>query len=87
MSHHAERTARNVRPVNQPPIMAKVEYERNLDESSRPLLIGGRTDKYKQVFTIEEDGTSKVEKFGHWLSRGRYCKIILDGQTIQTEHK
>lgn len=45
--------------------MAKVEYERNLDESSRPLLIGGRTDKYKQVFTIEEDGTSKVEKFGH----------------------
>ena len=26
MSHHPERTARNVRPVNQPPSMKKVEY-------------------------------------------------------------
>ena len=66
--------------------MDKVECERKWDESSRPLLIGGRTDKYKQVFTIEEDGTSKVEKFGHWLSRGRYCKIILDGVLKQWNH-
>ena len=66
--------------------MDEVEYERKWDESSRPLLIGGRTDKYKQVFTIDAEGTSRVEKFGHWLSRGRYCKIILDGQTIQTEN-
>ena len=66
--------------------MDEVEYERKKDSSSRPLLIGGRTDKYKQVFTIEEDGTSKVEKFGHWLSRGRYCKIILDGVLKQWNH-
>ena len=64
----------------------EAEYERYGVESSRPLLIGGRADKYKQVFTIEEDGTSKVEKFGHWLSRGRYCKIILDGVLKKWNH-
>ena len=66
--------------------MDEVEYERYRVASSRPLLIGGRTDKYKQVFTIEEDGTSKVEKFWHWLSRGRYCKIILDGVLKKWNH-
>ena len=66
--------------------MDEVEYERKWDESSRPLLIGGRTDKYKQVFTIDAEGTSRVEKFGHWLSRGRYCKIILDGVQKKWNH-
>ena len=56
------------------------------DPDSRALLIGNRTDAYKQVMTIDEDGTSKIEKFGHWLSRGRYCRIILDGVTQQWTH-
>ena len=45
------------------------DYEKAWDDKSRPLIIGGRTDKYKQVFTIDAEGTSKVEKFG---SRNRY---------------
>lgn len=64
----------------------RVEYERWNDPNSRALLIGNRTDVYKQVMTIDEDGTSKVEKFGHWLSRGKYCRIILDGVTKQWTH-
>ena len=56
------------------------------DSGSRKLLIGGKTDAYKQIFTIDEDGTAKVEKFGHWLSCGRYCRIILDGVTKQWSH-
>ena len=56
------------------------------DRNSRELLIGGRTDAYKQVFTIDEDGTAKVEKFGHWLSRGRYCRIYLDGVMKKWNH-
>lgn len=31
------------------------------DPGSRELLIGGSADAYKQVFTIDEDGTAKVE--------------------------
>ena len=62
------------------------EKERSIDPNSRMLLIGGRSDMYKQVMTIGDDGTSKVEKFGHWLSRGRYCRIILDGETKQWTH-
>ncbi len=50
----------------------KVEYERYNDDSSRPLLIGGREDAYLQIFTIESDGTSSVEKFGYKLTRGRW---------------
>ena len=64
----------------------RVARERASDQSSRPLLIGGRTDKYKQIMTIDDEGTSKIEKFGHWLSRGRYCRIILDGETKQWFH-
>ena len=61
----------------------RVEYERRDDPNSRALLIGNRTDACKQVMTIDGNGTSKVEKFAHWLSRGRYCWIILDGVTKQ----
>ena len=57
-----------------------------VSDGLKPLLIGGRTDKYMQVMTIDEEGTSKIEKFGHWLSRGRYCRIILDGETKQWFH-
>ena len=63
-----------------------VQYELCNDQDSRPLLIGNRTDKYMQIMTIDEDGAARIEKFGHRLSRGRYCRIILDGVTKQWNH-
>jgi hypothetical protein len=62
------------------------EYEAHTNSTTRPLLIGGRTDLYTQTFQIDEDGTARIDKFGHWLSRGRYCRIILDGKTVQWTH-
>ena len=62
------------------------ERVRSDGDNSRPLLIGGRTDSYKEVFTIDEDGTAKVGKFGHWLSCGRYCRIYLDGVMKKWNH-
>ena len=50
------------------------------------ILIGGCADVYKQIMSIDESGTSKIEKYGHWVSRGRYCRIILDGTTQQWNH-
>ena len=63
------------------------DYEKAWDGDSRPLIIGGQTDKYKQVWHIDGQGTFRTDKFGHWISRSRDCVIILDGQTIQTEHQ
>ena len=48
------------------------DYERHNDKASRPLLIGNRNDMYKQIFTIESDGTASVSKFGYKLSRSRW---------------
>ena len=62
------------------------DYEAHTNNTSRPLLIGGRTDLYTQKFQIDDDGTARVEKFGHWLSRSRHCRIILDGKTVQWTH-
>ena len=47
------------------------DYERHLDVTSRPLLIGGRTDAYLETFRIDADGTMSVEKFGWRLIRTR----------------
>jgi hypothetical protein len=62
------------------------EYEAHTNSTTRPLLIGGRTDLYTQKFRIDEDGTARIDKFGHWLSRSRNCRIILDGKTVQWTH-
>ncbi len=59
--------------------ISEAEYEMSGIRTSRLLLVGGRTDKYKQIMTIDEEGSSKVEKFGHWLLRRRDDKIVLDG--------
>ena len=48
------------------------DYERHLDTTSRPLLIGGRTDAYVETFRIDADGTMSVEKFGWRLIRTRW---------------
>lgn len=62
------------------------EYEGCANNTTRPLLIDGKTDLYKQTFRIDETGTARVDKFGHWLSRSSHCRIILDGNTVQRTH-
>ena len=54
------------------PLADKPDYERNNNITSRPLLIGNRNDMYKQIFEIENDGTSSIRKFGYKLSRSRW---------------
>ena len=67
-------------------LFAPLEYASHTNSNSRPLLIGGRSDLYTQTFQIDEAGTARIDKFGHWLSRSRYCRIILDGETKQWMH-
>jgi len=62
------------------------DYEQCDNAQSRPLLIGGKTDTYKQIFTISLFGTASIEKFGHTLSRSIFCVITLDGNIIQWKH-
>ena len=67
-------------------LFASLEHEAWANGNSRPLLIGGRSDLYAQTFRIDEDGTARIDKFGHWLSRSMHCRIILDGETKQLTH-
>ena len=32
------------------------------------------------------NGVYRTYKFGHWISRSRWCRIILDGRTVQWFH-
>jgi len=59
------------------------DYEVRYDNATRKLLIGG---SYMQKMSIDIAGTYKTEKFGHWISRSRWCCISLDGEVLQTEH-
>lgn len=65
------------------------DYEKADDKKSRPLLIGGRTDKYKQVWHIDGQGTFRTDKFGHWISRtravGLFCQDIKQRFEINQE--
>ena len=63
--------------------VGRPDYERRGVATSRPLLIGGRRDLYLQTREILDDGTFRSEKYGHWITRGTLCRIILDGSTIQ----
>jgi hypothetical protein len=67
-------------------VISDCEYEIRRDDKTRPFLIGGRMDAYKQVFSISEDGTASIEKHGHTMSRSRNCHVMLDGTTIQWTH-
>ena len=58
------------------------EYERCGDTSSRPLLIGGSTGAYLQIFTINEFGFVTVEKFGHTASRSMFGDVYIDGRAV-----
>ena len=31
-------------------------------------------------------GTARIDKHGHWLSRSRNCRMLLDGNVIQEGH-
>lgn len=55
-------------------------------EETRALYVGGSPDVYRQVMSIDSVGTSRVEKFGHTLSRSRTCEVILDGERLQWWH-
>ena len=58
------------------------DYEYHRDVNSRPLRIGNREDAYTQVFSISENGTSHVEKFGHRLTRSRWS---ISGEVTNTQ--
>ena len=62
------------------------DHERTDDETSRPLIIGNRLDLYMQNRYIDTVGTYRTEKFGHWISRSRTCRVILDGEVLQERH-
>ena len=62
------------------------DYEYNGAIQSRKLLVGGRIDKYKQNRHIDDSGTYRTDKFGHWISRSRWCRVVLDGTTLQWWH-
>ena len=63
--------------------VSQPDYEVYETATSRPLLIGGRRDLYLQTREILSDGTFRSEKYGHWITRGTWCRIILDGSTVQ----
>ena len=67
-------------------IITMEEFVDPNDSGLRKMLIGGRIDAYKQVFSISEDGTASVEKHGHTMSRSRFCRVWLDGITLQWVH-
>ena len=48
------------------------DYAKHLDFNSRPLIIGNDEGRYMQIWTIEADGSSSIEKFGYRLSRSRW---------------
>ena len=59
------------------------DFERWYDATSRPLVLDMI---YRQRFSIDSDGVVKVDKFGHWTTRSRHCRVVLDGNTIQWSH-
>ena len=62
------------------------DFEACWDENSRPLLLGGSIDTYKQMRHIDNEGVYRTEKFGHWITRSPLCRIVLDGVTQQERH-
>ena len=59
------------------------DYEVFCISESRPLQLNAM---YRQQFTVDADGVCRTEKYGHWISRSRFCRVILDGQTLQWSH-
>ena len=63
-----------------------VEHVGYTNTTTRALLIGGSQDVYQQIFSISADGSASIEKHGHTMSRGRFCRIKVDERTVQWTH-
>ena len=59
------------------------DYEIHLDDVSRPLVLD---IMYRQRIIVDDAGSCRTEKYGHWILRSRFCRIILDGETLQWGH-
>ncbi len=59
------------------------DFESWRDSESRALLF---KNIYRQRYTIDGAGTCRTEKYGHWISRSRSCRVILDGEVMQRRH-
>ena len=59
------------------------DYEIADYDLSRPLELNVM---YRQRFLVDEDGVCRTEKFGHWISRSRFCRVVLDGVQLQGSH-
>ena len=62
------------------------DYEVNVRTETRPLLLPGSPNRYKQELYIDENGVFTIRKFGHWISRSPSCRVILDGTVLQENH-
>ena len=63
------------------------DYEYQGESDTRPLIVGGVIDRYKQVRHIDGNGLFRTDKYGHWTSRSRHCVVTLDGRILQEEHQ
>ena len=59
------------------------DYELFGVEGSRPLVLNVI---YRQRFAVDETGCCRTDKYGHWISRSRLCRVILDGEVMQRRH-
>ena len=66
-----------------PFLVPHADYEAFGDDTSRNLILAR---EYNQRFSIDQNGVFKIEKYGHWISRSRFCHVILDGTTLQWTH-
>ena len=61
----------------------RADHEINLGYDTRPLVF---KSVYSQRFHVDQAGETRVDKFGHWTSRSRFCRVVLDGNTLQESH-
>ena len=59
------------------------DRERYYNTQTRPLVVDCNCTLR---FSIDANGVYRVEKFGHWTTRDRSCRVVLDGETLQWSH-
>ena len=74
------------KPIDDNSLLMHADYEQNDNPNSRALILKGSIAAYRQIRHIDEFGTYRTDKFGHWISRSRHCLVILDGQVLQEDH-
>jgi asparagine N-glycosylation enzyme membrane subunit Stt3 len=40
----------------------------------------------QKTFAVDAAGVCRTEKYGHWISRSPFCRVILDGEVMQRRH-